>query len=252
MTVLITRPDPEGSELCRALTHQGISAIHQPLLTREAGEDLKQSVKQLLSLTDHDIVLAVSQHAVSYTDQQLKSQNLTWPTTINYFAVGQKSAQHLEQVTQQSVHYPKTSDSEHLLALPNLQQPHVSGKRVLILRGNGGRELIYHTLSERQAQVRYAEVYCRKWLKLNAKELHQHWTNQQVNCIVVTSAEQLSFMTNLFSQHQQQWLLHCKLLVPSHRIVLHAQQLGYTNIINVGSATNSAMLTLLSNQQQIQ
>lgn len=250
MTILITRPDPEGSELCSALNHQSISAIHQPLLTRAAGEHFNQVTKQLVNLTTNDIVIAVSQHAVSYTDQAFQQHQLSWPTTINYFAVGQKSAQHLEQVTQQSVHYPKVYDSEHLLALPALQHDQIAGKRVIILRGNGGRELIYTTLSERQADVTYAEVYQRKWLKLNAKELLQSWTNQQVNCIVVTSAEQLNFMTVLFSQHhQQQWLFHCTLLVPSHRVVLHAQQLGYHHITNVGSATNSAMLTMLSNQQ---
>ncbi len=70
-----------------------------------------------------------------------------------------KTAHYLSKCTQQKVHYPEVSDSEHLLRLPALQN--VEQQQVLILRGNGGRELIKDALVRRGAKVHYSETYKR-------------------------------------------------------------------------------------------
>lgn len=83
-----------------------------------------------------------------------------------------KTAHVFSKACQQSVDYPEISDSEHLLALSMLRD--VAGKKVLILRGNGGRELIYSTLVERGATVRYQEAYCRHERPFAAAECVQN------------------------------------------------------------------------------
>jgi uroporphyrinogen-III synthase len=52
-------------------------------------------------------------------------------------------------------------DSESVLALPAFQAPAVAGRRVLILRGDGGRDLLGDTLRARGAEVEYLTCYHR-------------------------------------------------------------------------------------------
>lgn len=143
MAVLVTRPGEQGRSLCQQLNSAGICALHQPLIEILPGKDLSGIATQL---NQFDCILAVSQHAVTLTQQAFTSQQ-EWPQTATYIAVGQKTAHVLSKLSQQKVHYPDVGDSEHLLELDILKK--VKGKKVVILRGNGGRELIYETLRSR-------------------------------------------------------------------------------------------------------
>ena len=102
-----------------------------------------------------------------------------------------KNSTPLSKVTGQSVNYPHVSDSEHLLELAELQS--VSGQKIIILRGNGGRELIHETLSERGALVAYKEVYQRKDLPLTPVLYCKQWQQQNVDTPIITSGHQLVF-----------------------------------------------------------
>ena len=78
------------------------------------------------------------QHIVSLCNDHV----LHWPTTpCCYLAIGQATSQTLADTSKQKVYFPEISDSEHLLAMPQLQN--ISGKRVTIVRGDSGREFIY-------------------------------------------------------------------------------------------------------------
>ncbi|MGS9164769.1 uroporphyrinogen-III synthase, partial [Salmonella enterica subsp. enterica serovar Infantis] len=56
------------------------------------------------------------------------------------------------------IRYPLDRDiSEALLQLPELQN--IAGNRALILRGNGGRELLGETLTALGAEVSFFECY---------------------------------------------------------------------------------------------
>ncbi|WP_412841263.1 uroporphyrinogen-III synthase, partial [Aeromonas dhakensis] len=123
-----------------------------PLLETVAGGEL-QRLPELLPQAD--IVIAVSMHAVNFTHHFLLQTGQTWPN-IDYFAVGQASADAFSAVGITAA-CPEDPRSEGLLALPGLQQ--VNGKRVLILRGNGGRDLIARTLASRGALVHYCAAY---------------------------------------------------------------------------------------------
>lgn len=168
----------------------GIPALHHPLLAISASPQLAALAEDLSSF---DIIIAVSQHAVIFSDQFLQHRRICWPNNAIYLAVGQKTAHVFSKACQQSVDYPEISDSEHLLALSMLRD--VAGKKVLILRGNGGRELIYSTLVERGATVRYQEAYCRHERPFAAAECVQKWQLAKVDSLVITSSEQLAFLS---------------------------------------------------------
>jgi uroporphyrinogen-III synthase len=73
-----------------------------------------------------------------------------------YFAIGRTTALALHTVSGADVRYPLDREiSEVLLQLPELQ---TLPESALILRGNGGRELLGETLRERGADVTFVNA----------------------------------------------------------------------------------------------
>ncbi|PMK02805.1 uroporphyrinogen-III synthase [Vibrio sp. 10N.261.55.A7] len=240
MPVLVTRPDIQGLQLCQQLTEVGISALHHPLLSITPVDNIN---KLVTNLDTFDIIIAVSQHAATLSHIALLENQREWPTHPTYIAVGQKTAQILSKQTQQIVHYPEVADSEHLLALEELLS--VEHKRILILRGDGGRELIFDSLTERKAQVEYREVYRRDYISFQAQASIEKWQQSNINALIITSSGQLHFFLSQVDRTSKNWLFDLPLFVPSERIAAEAQQLGFNKVINTGSASNSALVTAL-------
>ncbi len=240
MAVLVTRPDEQGKELCRQLEDIGITALHHPLISIEAGTDLSQLIPDIHKC---DTIIAVSQHAVALSDLFLRNQQSFWPTSIRYLAVGQKTAHLLSKATGQSVNYPQVSDSEHLLELSELQS--VSGQDIIILRGNGGRELIYETLTQRGAVVQYKEVYQRADLPFDAKLCVEKWQQAHVDTLVITSSHQLTYFISQLDENCLKWALQLTLVVPSERIARDAKALGFERTLITNSASNPDLVAAL-------
>lgn len=240
MAVLVTRPGQQGLSLCEQLSKVGVSNLHHPLIHIQPGEHLTGLENRI---ADVDIIIAVSQHAVEASHRFLSQLSLTWPSQPIYLAVGQKTAHVLSKVSQQKVHYPEISDSEHLLNLDVLQN--VTNKSILILRGNGGRELIFDTLSARGAYVEYREVYKRENLAFRSDLLVPFWQDKNINQLVITSSGQLDYFISQFNQQQRDWLFTLHLYVPSERIAQQAREVGFKVVTNTFSASNPVLLAAL-------
>ena len=243
MAVLVTRPGEQGLDLCRALSNSGVQSYHLPLIEIQHEQRLDGLCEQMKTV---NIILAVSQHAVTAVNNYFEQQKEQWPAKV-YFAIGQKTAHALSMASQQKVHCPNINDSEHLLALPQLNN--ISNQKALILRGNGGRELIYKTLTQRGASVQYHQVYRRQKLAFDADRLIPIWEKNNVSQLVVTSKEQLEHFTSKMTLDQRKWLYQRHLYVPSERIAKLAYQLGFTAITTTFGASNSALLAALQPSQ---
>ncbi len=240
MAVLVTRPGEQGQALCQQLALKGIEAIHHPLITMQAGENVS-SLASILKRAD--IIIAVSQHAAEYAHHVLTDLQTQWPQSAIYLAVGQKSAQFLSKRSQQKVDYPEISDSEHLLQMPQLA--HVSQQTVVILRGNGGRELIFDTLVDRGAKVEYCEVYKRENLAFHSEIVVPFWQDKQIKQLIITSSGQLNFFVEQITPQYRDWIFSLELFVPSERIAIEARRVGFHNVVNTGSASNQELLATL-------
>ncbi|MDG3086684.1 uroporphyrinogen-III synthase [Vibrio hannami] len=238
--VIVTRPSPEGEALCESLEGVGIQAFHLPLISFIKGAEA-EGLPSLLKSSD--IVIAVSKPAVEWAHRILCQYEQDWPEKLRYLAIGQKTADELSKCTQQEVHYPEVSDSEHFLKLPLLERVH--DKKVLILRGNGGRELIRDKLSGRGAIVNYCEVYQRQTLVFNGHSEIEKWQRNNIDSIVVTSADQLTILMKAVPENYHHWLCTRTLLVPSYRIAEIASEFGFASVKVTGSASNSELLTTI-------
>ncbi|EMM5381083.1 uroporphyrinogen-III synthase [Citrobacter koseri] len=245
MSILVTRPSPSGEELVSRLRTLGQVAWSFPLIEFTPGRELVTFADRLAALTDNDLVFALSQHAVAFAHAQLQQQGLDWPVQPRYFAIGRTTALALHTVSGCDIRYPLDREiSEVLLQLPELQN--IAGKRALILRGNGGRELLGKTLTERGAEVTFCECYQRSAKHYDGAEEAMRWHSRGVTTIVVTSGEMLQQLWSLIPQwYREHWLLRCRLLVVSERLAHLARELGWQDIKVADNADNDALLRAL-------
>ena len=245
MSILVTRPSPAGEQLVSRLRALGQVAWSFPLIEFSPGRELSALADQMNTLQDGDLLFALSQHAVEFAHAQLQQQDMAWPTAPGYFAIGRTTALALHTVSGADVRYPLDREiSEVLLQLPELQN--IAGKNALILRGNGGRELLGATLTERGARVTFCECYQRSAKHYDGAEEAMRWQSRGVTTLVVTSGEMLQQLWSLIPQwYREQWLLHCRVVVVSERLALQARELGWQEIQVADSADNDALLRAL-------
>ncbi|MDF7661000.1 uroporphyrinogen-III synthase [Erwiniaceae bacterium L1_54_6] len=245
MTILVTRPEPAASELVARLRTQGKLAWSLPLIEFTPGRDVDDLPQQLSDLQPDDLVFLLSQQVVTFAHPALQRQGFSWPTQLDYYAIGRSTALALHTVSNLKVDYPHAREtSEELVRLNRLQK--VSGKRALILRGSPGRELLADTLTERGVDVRYCECYQRCEKYYDGAVEGRRWRDRGITTLVVTSGEMLQQLFGLFPPiDRREWLLHCRLLVVSERLATLAASMGWQDIDVADGADNDALLRAL-------
>ncbi len=245
MSILVTRPSPAGEQLVSRLRTLGQVAWSFPLIEFSPGRELPLLTSYLATLQAGDMLFALSQHAVEFAHARLQQEGQRWPDAPGYFAIGRTTALALHTESGKDIRYPLDREiSEVLLQLPELQN--VVGKRALILRGNGGRELLGDTLRERGAEVTFCECYQRSNKHYDGAEEAMRWQSRGVTTLVVTSGEMLQHLWSLIPQwYRENWLLRCRLLVVSERLANLARELGWQDIRIADNADNDALLRAL-------
>ncbi|MEL4016701.1 uroporphyrinogen-III synthase [Dryocola clanedunensis] len=245
MTILVTRPSPAGEELVSRLRALGQVAYSFPLIEFSPGRQLEQLPERLAALSPGDLVFVLSQHVVHYAQPVMQRNRMKWRENLSWFAIGRTTALALHTVSHLPVRYPLDREtSEVLLQLPELQN--VAGKRALILRGNGGRELIGNNLASRGVKVDFCECYQRCAKIYDGTEEAFRWRDRGINTLVVTSGEMLQQLYTLIPEwYRTDWLLHCRLVVVSERLAIVARDLGWQDIRVADNADNDALLRAL-------
>ncbi|PSJ37855.1 uroporphyrinogen-III synthase [Zobellella taiwanensis] len=247
MTPLVVRPEPQNRALCRVLGDAGHRPVACPLLAFEAGAELFRLPELLGGLSPRDYVIGVSVQAVTFTDNALKAQGLHWPE-CHYVAVGDATGRAFAALGLQGVQVPEDPRSEGIISLPGLQR--LEGRRVVILRGDGGRHMIAPTLTGRGARVDYCEVYRRRYHPDPEGHLAKSWQSSGVDSIIVTSGGLLQHLFQLAANSARDWLLSRLLIVPSIRVADQARMLGFTQVINAEGASNQALLNALDERKR--
>ena len=242
LKVLITRPEAKAKQLALLLTEQKIFNTCQALFDYQAYAS-SQAIS--LGLKEADIVIFVSAAAVEFAHA---SQPLLIQAEQLYFAIGNATKQALHAIGITRVISP-TAQAEHSEGLLNLiELSNVSGKNVVIVRGNGGREHIANSLIQRGAQVSYIESYQRIWRTL-PKNIAKQWQAQQINCIVVTSNDILTaiitYLNNETGTLDNYWQRQCLWVVVSERIANNAKALGLQRVVNAQGASAQILCNTL-------
>jgi uroporphyrinogen-III synthase len=132
-------------------------------------------------------------------------------------------------------------DSEALLALPELARVH--GRRVLIVRGEGGRALLGETLNGRGAEVDFAEVYRRALPDTDVTALLPEW-RRALHMLTATSDEVLTNLLALVPESAHDWLKQLPLVVLSERNAATATALGFQWVVAAGAGDPATLAAL--------
>ena len=233
VTVAVTRPAKQAGPLCQLIEAKGGKAISFPSLEILAVEQSEKTESIAKRLHLFDMAIFISVNAVAGAAQLIGD---TLPPELTLAAVGDSSRKAVKQQWQQPVLCPDSgANSEALLAMAELQQ--IQGRNILIFRGQGGRELLAQTLTQRGATVEYAEVYRRTRPTGNLGALLQQ--SPAIDLITATSNESLQNLYDMASNDQQRSALVAKqLIVISARTAQLAQQLGFRQPAIVSQQSN--------------
>jgi len=239
--VLLTRPAEESALLAASLSDVGVFSSSLPLLEIEALPVTPEQQAVWADLGRYCAVIVVSKPAARLGVQRLERH---WPR-LPWFSVGAATAQVLADQGL-DVHYPLSGDdSEALLALPALREAVArTDARVLILRGEGGRELLAERLREQGASVDYLELYRRFLPAYDPGVLMQRIQLERLNGLVVSSGQGFLHLQALAGSDWPQ-VARLPLFVPSPRVYEMARAAGAEKVVDCRGASAAALLVAL-------
>jgi uroporphyrinogen-III synthase len=219
--VLVTRPLAQAAGFAARLHELGASPLSFPALAilPTAHPDALRDI--LAGLGGYDLAIFISPTAAEWGLAAVG----TWPAGVTVAAVGGGTAQALAARGIAGMIVPDAgADSEHLLALPALEN--VPGKRILIFRGEGGREELADSLRARGARVNYAECYRRGRPEADPAPVLDALARGGLQAITVFSGETLDNLLDLMGAAAPA-LFPVPLFAPHSRIAAHARARGF-------------------------
>jgi len=248
-TIVITRPLQQASSLAELITASKGTPLLFPVMEIVDPTDTAPLLKLLERLSDFDIAIFISANAVRAAMKfiKLSGQNsATVFTTTKLAVVGNATAKSLASFGLPADIYPCDKfNSEALLAVDELQS--VSAKKIIIFRGDGGRELLAKTLRERGASVEYAECYQRIKPATDVTLILAALKAAEINALVVMSNKGLLNLWEMVGVAGQSELQKCVLIVISKRTAVLAQELGFVKKPMIASiASDGAILDVLA------
>ncbi len=216
------------------LWQRGGSALHLPTI-----ECVPFPYEANLSqLNQYDWIIFVSVYAVL--------QSLAWiphiPTKTQIATLGAGTAHALYAAGVEKIIYPADEwTSEGLLKLPEFQD--VNGKKILLIRGEGGRDVLEKALIDRGAFVDHWIVY-RRIIPI-CPQLDEYLLllrKKKIDIIVCTSGESLHNLLKIVGPENHPAVFETILITVSERLVTLAKELGFQRVFLAENASHDAIL----------
>lgn len=228
LSVLLTRPAHQSQQLASMITDAGAKVVLFPTL----------AIRNIASVTTEDlsafdIVIFLSANAVVVDQPNAR---------VIAMGPGTQEAMVARNYTQVLLPEPPYN-SESILAMPELQS--IQSKKIAIIAGKGGRNLLQQSLLKLGAHVEKIDVYQRFRPDSDLARLNEFWL-ATTRVIVSTSIESLQNLIEMVPETQHPLLFATPLLVISDRVATAAKSMApFESIIVAGSAQNQAIFQTL-------
>lgn len=234
--VLVTRPKQRADGLCEAIRRAGGTALRFAAIDIKEPDDPQSREYARAHVAEFALAIFISPTAVEETCATIGKL----PSTVSIAAIGSRTSRALETQGIPVDIEPDGHDSESLLAHPRLQPNQIEGKKIIIFRGEGGREILGDTLTSRGAEVFYADMY-RRSPPSSPGQLEHYLT--QTNIITISSNQGLQNLFDLVADKDS--ITRHTLVVPGERAYQLAKALGFGNIVVAENATDEACMNAL-------
>jgi uroporphyrinogen-III synthase len=264
--VVITRPRRQAEPLAAAVAALGRRPVILPLLEIGPAPDQEGLARVLADLHRYALVAFVSPNAVDAAFACINA----WPDGVDIAVVGEGSRAALARhgviegagnARIHSPHDPACSDSEHLIEALDLAA--IAGRRVLVVRGDGGREVLPDALRAAGCAVETVAAYRRAVPRLDAEMAASlRALLAEANDWIITSSEALRGLAGLVQELDNKRdnerdapldttsnvakLQQQHLIVPHSRIAETARVLGFTEVSLTGSGDERLLAALQS------
>jgi uroporphyrinogen-III synthase len=221
--VLVTRPEHQATPLCRLLESHGAIATRLPALEIKSFGDRRTLAVHIGALDAFDLIIFTSANAVRFGASLLEQKR-----NLQLAAIGAATARALNHAGYRVAFTPgETPNSEGLLAHPRLE--HLSGHRILMIKGSEGRQLLQQELTRRGADVVTADVYQRVPVMPSAatlQALQQQLAAGTVHVLTATSLDVGIALLRMLPSELRADLERVLWLVPGERVAAALRQQG--------------------------
>ena len=237
--VLVTRPEPAAERLAQAFAGEGAIPIRVPAIVIVPVADTASAERLLERLSGVAVVVFTSVNAVESLFGLVPSTARSGLPPVA-LAVGRATAEALCAHRVDGVRTPAGRfDSEGLLACPELDVERVRGRRVAIVKGEGGRGLLARELRRRGAEVIETDVYRRQAPERLAAMLAD--VHESIDVVTVTSAEALDNLLGA-APWIPPWLSRRLLVTASARIAGAARARGPSRVAVAKGADGASIV----------
>lgn len=248
-TILVTRPAHQSEKLCHLIEQQGWKVLRYPVIDIHALELSIQDKRHIQHIEQYQYVFFVSANAVNFA-LPIFNGKIESLQKVLCIAVGKVTCAALSDHGIRSALVPVEGfNSEAILAMPELQT--LEGHCCLIIRGEGGRELLANTLRERGAKVDYLQVYKRVIPRHDNRIVESYLLNKTLSAVFIYSGEALKHLVQMMAKQEIIInLLNVPLVVISLRVQVLAKKIGFKKIIIADEASDVAMINALLNGEE--
>ena len=227
--VIVTRPQRPAAVFASRIAALGGRPLIWSAIVIEPPDDSARLADAHAKLDQYDIAIFVSANAVEFGARPGRP----WPPSLRTFAPGPGTAEALAAAGIADTRIPaKSWDSEGLLELPDLAD--VAGKRIVIFRGEGGREFLGNTLRMRGAIVDHVPCYRRVAPEGGADGLIEALREGRAHALTLTSAEGADNLMAALGREGCELMARLPAFAAHPRIAERARELGLQAVETAG------------------
>ena len=166
IALISSRPQGTNVQLSDDLKNSEIKLLSFPLTEIHPLNNYQIFDGVIENIKTYQHIIFISTNAVHFFLERVKKLSLQIPKNLIFSSIGPTTKLLLQKYLSVDVHSPiKIFDSEHLLKEKIYNN--VEGQKILIIRGEGGRETLKNALEEKGAIVNYGECYVRKYVDID-------------------------------------------------------------------------------------
>lgn len=243
--VLVTRPAHQAPPLLAAIRERGGEPLAFPTLEIAPPGDDDPWRAVVGGLEDFDWLVFASTNAVDGLARHLAAEGRPWPSAPAYAAIGAPTAEALAGHGVAEVTVPPDYRSEGFLALEAMAPEQVAGQRFLLVRGEGGRELLPETLEARGAAVTRLPVYRRRCPNADPAPVSAALASGGLDAALLTSPEAFTNLLALLGPEDRQRLAGVLLVAISPVTADAIRAAGYPEPVVAAEASSAGLLRAL-------